>query len=1001
MASHGAPGGTSLTASARELAEAAARRAGLSVNEWLERAIRAQPDVVHAVMREANAQGDPSAAAGSIISALQDADRRVESGWGYDSRPQAPLPSMGPPLEDLPPTAHSLIHSIGQLSRRLDSAETRTAAVMTSIDRAVSAISARLDSAERIKSVSDNAINAAADALSRSTREQSQAFEALEGSLSMLAKRIERIERQGINAKVPEELRDSLSRVTDQVDAAEKQTNRAIGALAASVHNLTSAVDSIQKGQGDTVNELQSSLSSLAQRVEHVERTAARAKSSAPDADALVAVAARLDALAREVEAGEQSALAENRKLRERLAQIEARVEAPRGSAQSAAALANLEAAQERLAERFQAHESEWRSALNAIEAAQKRVGERQHGEGSELRAALAALEAAQKRFEDRLQSDGTELRAALAALDAGQRQLGDRLKTSDHELRRLLESSRPELAHQAEALATLESGRGELIKQIKGIDARQNAAIERLTRAQNELAEQLKALHEQDSLNTSSLSKAIAGLTDRIARGEHSAREQHAASAALEAKVEDMAGRLSLSEASGDALATTLEILREDITLLRGELEQQRAAGFALPPPPPIAQAARATVAAAERKPPQPGDFSPNDFATEVRARFGLPERDAEPPPPPGPTAKAPDGALPPPGVLDPQDVARAAREAAQALVIEDEDAIVGAAPASRESSLSRFVTRLLWLLVIAFIVIAAVVLGLYMPFRGGEAPLGRPMPGLSLKDFIGSGETLRVPPPPAAATEEPAVEAAPNAAESVEPEASPAESEAESESAPVPTPAPRANAATIEDIITAAEAGNAKAQLMLGARYADGQGVAKSETKAAEWLEKAALQGQPVAQFLYGLLLEQGRGVDRNLTEARNWYERSAQAGNRKAMHNLAVLYAEGTAGAKDYALAARWFKTAAELGNKDSQYNLALLCERGLGVELNLAEAYKWFAAAAAQNDADAKRRRDEIYGRLDAGARSEAERAARAFEAKPFVTAANEVPETFAP
>jgi TPR repeat protein len=47
-------------------------------------------------------------------------------------------------------------------------------------------------------------------------------------------------------------------------------------------------------------------------------------------------------------------------------------------------------------------------------------------------------------------------------------------------------------------------------------------------------------------------------------------------------------------------------------------------------------------------------------------------------------------------------------------------------------------------------------------------------------------------------------------------------------------------------------AEAGDVKAQYYLGTLYCEGKGVARDDTKAVEWLARAAEQGNPDARYV-----------------------------------------------------------------------------------------------------------------------------------------------------
>jgi len=191
------------------------------------------------------------------------------------------------------------------------------------------------------------------------------------------------------------------------------------------------------------------------------------------------------------------------------------------------------------------------------------------------------------------------------------------------------------------------------------------------------------------------------------------------------------------------------------------------------------------------------------------------------------------------------------------------------------------------------------------------------------------------------------------------------------------------------------AAQAGNPAAQYELGTRLADGRDVNRDFKMAAVWLEKAATQGLAPAQFRLGTLYEKGLGVQRDETIAKLWYQRAGERGNAHAMHNLAVLTAEGGANKPDYATAASWFHRAADLGIRDSQYNLAILYARGLGIDQSLEQSYLWFSLAAAQGDEDAAKKRDEVAARLDPKSLEAAKQLVAQFQAKVPDPQANEV------
>lgn len=191
------------------------------------------------------------------------------------------------------------------------------------------------------------------------------------------------------------------------------------------------------------------------------------------------------------------------------------------------------------------------------------------------------------------------------------------------------------------------------------------------------------------------------------------------------------------------------------------------------------------------------------------------------------------------------------------------------------------------------------------------------------------------------------------------------------------------------------AAASGDPLAAYEIGTRYAEGRGVPRDLAQAAVWYQRAADAGIAPAQYRLGSLYERGQGVPRDPARAVALYRRAAEQGNAGAMHNLAVLISEGAAGPPDPQDALRWFLAAAGHGVKDSQYNLGVVYARGLGAPANLPEAYKWFAVAAAAGDKDAALRRDEVAALLDQNQLALARAAVRAWRPNAPPAAANEV------
>jgi uncharacterized protein len=139
----------------------------------------------------------------------------------------------------------------------------------------------------------------------------------------------------------------------------------------------------------------------------------------------------------------------------------------------------------------------------------------------------------------------------------------------------------------------------------------------------------------------------------------------------------------------------------------------------------------------------------------------------------------------------------------------------------------------------------------------------------------------------------------------------------------------------------------------------YAEGRtGIAKSEVKATEFLQKAAATGHPAGNYRYAAKLLQAPDPDNRKDEekiatnikAYPYLLNAAKGGVTDAQNNIALFYLQGLMGASDPAAAAGWYQLSAQSGNPAAMANLATLYEKGFGVGQNLGQAGKLYEAAA---------------------------------------------------
>lgn len=183
------------------------------------------------------------------------------------------------------------------------------------------------------------------------------------------------------------------------------------------------------------------------------------------------------------------------------------------------------------------------------------------------------------------------------------------------------------------------------------------------------------------------------------------------------------------------------------------------------------------------------------------------------------------------------------------------------------------------------------------------------------------------------------------------------------------------------------AAEQGYGAAQFNLSYAYGRGDGVARDEEQALQWMALAAKGGysraMPIlerqerlraelqsrrldvvgleadrlaadagdlkAQFRLAARFEDGRGVDRSMAKAIEWYRKAGDNGSAEAQQYLGVIFDKGRGVKQDNAEAISWYKKAAEQGQGQAQYNLGVFYFYGRGVAVDRDEAKKWFERA----------------------------------------------------
>jgi localization factor PodJL len=130
---------------------------------------------------------------------------------------------------------------------------------------------------------------------------------------------------------------------------------------------------------------------------------------------------------------------------------------------------------------------------------------------------------------------------------------------------------------------------------------------------------------------------------------------------------------------------------------------------------------------------------------------------------------------------------------------------------------------------------------------------------------------------------------------------------------------------------------------------------------------LRTAAMKGDPAAAYEVAVRFAEGRGVPTDFDEAAKWYDRAAQAGVVPATFRLGTLYEKGLGVRRDVDIARRYYIQSAESGNAKAMHNLAVLDADGGGKGADYKSAAQWFRKAADRGVADSQYNLGILYAR----------------------------------
>lgn len=156
---------------------------------------------------------------------------------------------------------------------------------------------------------------------------------------------------------------------------------------------------------------------------------------------------------------------------------------------------------------------------------------------------------------------------------------------------------------------------------------------------------------------------------------------------------------------------------------------------------------------------------------------------------------------------------------------------------------------------------------------------------------------------------------------------------------------------------LTSAADAGVATAEFMLGAMIEAGIGGTPDLGAAVEHYRRAAERGHSAAKTRLGLALLLGRGTPRNLVQAETWLRRAALDNDAVASAVLGDFHASPERQPANTEESLHWYRHAAELGHPASAHILARAIWAGAEGTPDPKEIAGWLETAIERGDTTA--------------------------------------------
>jgi TPR repeat protein len=166
---------------------------------------------------------------------------------------------------------------------------------------------------------------------------------------------------------------------------------------------------------------------------------------------------------------------------------------------------------------------------------------------------------------------------------------------------------------------------------------------------------------------------------------------------------------------------------------------------------------------------------------------------------------------------------------------------------------------------------------------------------------------------------------------------------------------PSHSSQAREFNKLLSQAEHGNTRAQILVGEAYRKGDGTPADVNESVRWFSRAANSGDPIAQAELAVSYLSGPSPLRDPRLAFAWYLRSATAGLPLSQNEVGSMFFMGLGVRHDEEEAVRWFQRAAAKGYAPAQANLGFAYSQGRGVAPNPKLALKWLKQAARKHEA----------------------------------------------